>query len=259
MNYIKTRRDDNVCNICGKTVSQLSWDHVPPKGGLDLSAVEIRNYTNSFDPKSKDRRESQNGLKFRTICKPCNEMLGTSYDKCFNALMNDVKDKLINSPDNQQVINIETKPTKIIKSILGHLLATKTKDCNLIIDRITKEYLFKENAILTNDIHVYCWIYPFDCTIIRNDVVSLDPMDPRTVYYSVIKSFPLGFAVSHECELTYGFTDITGYNYNDDYKVCKIPLYLNRQYNWDYPENLRYSGVQLIAKHTNDIFVTRKK
>ena len=34
------RRRIGPCNICG-VVGPLSWDHVPPKGGIELEPVEI--------------------------------------------------------------------------------------------------------------------------------------------------------------------------------------------------------------------------
>jgi len=261
MNYAKTVRRDNICNLCENTYPSLTWDHVPPKGGLDLSAMEIRSYSNAnFNPKSSFRSISQNGLKFRTLCGKCNnEILGSKNDDCFNQLMKDVKQIIMSQLVLPSIITLKTYPTKIIKAVLGHLLASKTDFCKTKLDNITRVYLLDEEAELAKNIHVYWWIFPYDCTIIRNDVLQLNPNTGAITYYSVLKCFPLGFAVSYNCELKeLGLIEFT--KYNNSNKSCKvdIPLTTIDIKNWDYPEQLRYSGIQLVNTEANDIFASKK-
>jgi len=260
MNYVKTVRRDNICNLCKKTYPSLTWDHVPPKGGLDLSAMEIRSYSNSYsNPISSLRSISQNGLKFRTLCQKCNnEILGSNNDDCFNKLMRDVKQIITSQLVMPPITIIKTYPTKIIKAILGHLLASKTDFCNTKLDIITRGYLLDETAVLPENVHVYWWIFPYDCTIIRNDVLQLD--NGIIKYYSILKSFPLGFAVSYNCELDdYGLDELNKYKNCNINSQVNIPLNLYDIKNWDYPEHLRYSGIQLLNKEANDIFASKKK
>ena len=76
------------CNICG-TRGQLTWDHVPPKGGVDLQLVEIERATAVFTSSlGMEKPEiSQNGLKFRTLCATCNnKRLGAKFDPALNSL-----------------------------------------------------------------------------------------------------------------------------------------------------------------------------
>ena len=137
------------------------------------------------------------------------------------------------------------------------MLASKTSKCDSPIDKITREYLFDEKAILTNDIHLYYWFYPFDCTIIRHNVNQLNPFKLSNEYYSVLKSFPLGFAISYGEPLEI-LCNLTKYNTNNFQKERDIPLVISSQYPMDYPEQLRYSGVQLISDKSNDVFAIRK-
>lgn len=260
MKVVKLVRKDNCCNICKNIQdSFLSWDHVPPKGGLDLSAMDIRNYSERYyNSKSNKGAHSQNGLKFRTLCKSCNSLLGSRYDDCFNTLMKDVNHIITTKLTLPQKITIETYPTKIIKALLGHLLASKTEHCDSQLDIITRKYLFNDEAILDPDVNVYYWLYPYNCTIIQNDIIQMD-ISRNIKYYSVLKSFPLGFAISYQCELDKNkFVDLTKYNDNNVNKKNAIPLFLNREVEYDYPEDLRYSGIQLVPKESNDIIAIKK-
>lgn len=236
----------------------LSWDHVPPKGGIDLSSIEIRNYINGAKFLTKERDISQDGLKFRTICRCCNSYLGTRYDDSFNKLMIDVKRIVTTSLLLPPIITIKTNPTKIIKSVLGHILASKTSNCKTIIDNITRDYLFNDDAILSDDIKVYYWFYPYDCTIIRNDVFQFYPMLQQNIHYSLLKCFPLGFAVAHQSELNHNFYNLTSYNANDINKEVEIPLRIVNPFDWDYPERLSKNEIQLVSDDSNALIVTKK-
>ena len=86
MHYAKSKREKiSVCNLC-REVKALSWDHVPPKGGIDIGPVEMETV---FEIMTGDRdkpklSESQNGVKYRTICSDCNSLLGREYDPTIN-------------------------------------------------------------------------------------------------------------------------------------------------------------------------------
>ena len=73
-----------ICKICLSNC-KLTEDHVPPKGGIDVEEVIIKNYLDSISKereiKGKHIFISQNGVKFPTICGKCNnENLGKYYD-----------------------------------------------------------------------------------------------------------------------------------------------------------------------------------
>jgi len=78
--YAKMKRDKNhFCNIC-KSKTLLTWDHVPPQGGIDITPVEQETILERLTASKDDRQYliSQNGVKYRTICKDCNDRLGVS-------------------------------------------------------------------------------------------------------------------------------------------------------------------------------------
>jgi len=97
--YPKTKREDNVCNICLRAVDRLSWDHVPPKGSYPPSHTLIMPYPEGSDGDINNRRyaKSADGLKFQTLCKDCNSMLGSKYDKELNSFLNSIQ-SILRSP-----------------------------------------------------------------------------------------------------------------------------------------------------------------
>jgi hypothetical protein len=82
----RTKRDE--CNIC-RTVADLTWDHVPPQGSIEITPIEIHRLYAQVLPEAKFKKPliMQNGNKYRTICKACNSLLGGHYDPAINKIM----------------------------------------------------------------------------------------------------------------------------------------------------------------------------
>ncbi|MHA1170293.1 MAG: hypothetical protein ACTSRU_20900, partial [Candidatus Hodarchaeales archaeon] len=132
-----TKREEiiGICKICLQE-KELSEDHVPPQGGIVIEPIEIRN---AFDSVLKanlgrDYYISQNGVKFKTICKECNSKLGRLYDKDLNEFSIGVGRYISSSLKTPEVIRYRTKPNSIIRAILGHLLAVKSELDDLEFD-----------------------------------------------------------------------------------------------------------------------------
>ena len=85
--YLKVKREKtSYCNICGN-MDSLTWDHVPPQVGIEVTPLEQKTILQHLvsDGSNKKYHISQNGLKFRTLCKKCNnELLGKKYDPILN-------------------------------------------------------------------------------------------------------------------------------------------------------------------------------
>lgn len=257
MKYIKLKRADNVCNICKQT-KELSWDHIPPKGGIDLSDMWIQSRTQSYLTDDQPKMTvSQNGLKYRTICRDCNSGLAR-YDLAFKELLLDVKMIMKSVLILPNPIRISTYPVRIAKCILGHLLAAKTADCFNVYDEEIRTYLSNDNAKLPNNIRIFFWYYPYNCTIITTDVYELNILDQSTRFYSVLKSFPLAFAVAFDNSHMHNANELI-ININDNYdtkrEILFSPYAVN---NWDFPEKLGDNKVHLVAKDNTNILATPK-
>jgi len=113
MHFAKYKREKiSTCNICMED-KPLSWDHVPPKGGINLTSVQMQTV---FNLMAGDRgepwlRESQNGVKYRTICKQCNELLGVQYDPTINDFAIEIGRFLNSGLQLPRIVNHPVKPT----------------------------------------------------------------------------------------------------------------------------------------------------
>ena len=257
MKYIKLKRIDSICNICKQNKS-LSWDHVPPKDGIDLSDMWVQSRSKAYLTDEQPKiAVSQNGLKFRTICRDCNSLLA-KYDITFRQLLLDVKMFMNSSLIIPSPIKVTTYPVRIAKCLLGHLLASKTEFCNTMFDQQISEYLLHDNKCIPDGVRIFFWFFPYNCTIIKTDIYELDIFDSSTRFYSVIKSFPLAFAIMSDNTYIDNANELI-IGKNDDFNTEKQILFKPNVVNdWEYPEKLGDNKVHLLHKDNTGILATPK-
>jgi len=254
MYYVKTKREKvGKCNICTK-IKPLSWDHVPPKGGISLSTMEMENLFHVFTRKKETRkiRESQNGIKFRTICKECNEFFGVNYDTVVNDFSISVGRYLKTQIFLPPMLHHKTKPARLIRGILGHLLAAKAEFDDVIFDQQVRDFIFDLNAAIPENIHLFYWVYPYDCTIILRDfgMPAVRGSFKDIGFFQTLKSFPVAYLVSDQLQYEKLF-ELTKYRNCGIDEEIEIPIQLNRVEHHYWPEmvdrgNLLFGG-QAVA------------
>jgi hypothetical protein len=158
----------------------------------------------------------QRGLKFRTICRDCNSLIG-DYDRDlieFAQVFASIARSGLALP---QGAKIQIRPNSIIKSIAGHIVASITEhtlghpmldDSMLSIYEAavkefytaTREILFDHEAAIPSRWHVYYWPFPHLHTAIQPQMTifglrsySLDPDD--MTFCQILKFFSLGFLI----------------------------------------------------------------
>ena len=203
MLYVKFKRDKyDKCNIC-EAESQLTWDHVPPKGGIELAEMEMRSILQalSTDEDAKRLKITQNGVKYRTICKACNELMGQKYDPVLNKFAANVGRFLKSRLTFPPIIKIDTKPHLLIRAVLGHLLAAKIEPDNVTFDREVRSILFNDHARIPDDIHLFYWVYPYDQQVILRDVAMPAKRGDFSELgiFQVLKYFPVGYVATDLC------------------------------------------------------------
>ena len=151
-----------LCNICKKR-KHLSWDHVPPKGGIYLSAVEQETVFSHMTVAKINRKYSisQNGVKYRTICKGCNEKIGNKFDPVLNGFARSVGNILKSNLILPSTIYYKTKPNLLIRAILAHLLAVKADIDKVTMDEQIRNFIFDENASIPEEINIFYWVHPY--------------------------------------------------------------------------------------------------
>lgn len=236
MNYIKVKRNKvDICNICYKT-ENLSWDHVPPKGGIKMSPVEMETiFQKLVDPNKNNISISQNGLKYRTICKECNAMLGSRYDKVLNEFARSVGKYLTSVLRLPKIIYHKTKPVALMKGILGHLISSKIELDEVLFDKTIREILFDDKKAVPDDISIFYWIYPYYQTIVIRDFMmpSRRGSFNEFGFYQTLKYFPIAYLVSDKPKYE-GLFELTKYRSLNIDDEMEIPIQLNRieQANW---------------------------
>lgn len=258
MKYIKLKKTDSICNIC-KQNKPLTWDHIPPKGGIDLSDMWVQSLTKSIIKDDNPRMIiSQNGLKYRTLCRECNSLLG-KYDIAFKNLFLDVKMLAETSLHLPPSIKLKTYPVRIVKSLLGHILASKTYPCDSIDDNAIRKYLLDDNEKLPDNIRVFYWYYPYNCTIIKTDVHELDINTNTISNYSVLKSFPLAFAMSFDNSFLEHTNELIINSSDKDSTEKNLIFNKSIAHRWDFPEKLGDGKVHLVPQdHTNILAIPKK-
>ncbi len=252
MPYDKLKRNKiDRCNICLET-KPLSWDHVPPKSGIVLSSVEIKNIFKLLAGRQEDNFNiSQNGVKYRTICSHCNSKIGSEYDPILNDLNENVSQFLKSNFAVPRIQYFKTKPLRLIKAILSHLLSVKTIIDEVTFDKDIRKFIFSETEIIPNNINIFYWIYPYDTTIIMRDfLIPAIPGDFSSFTFShLIKYFPLAFLITEKEEFR-GLPNLTKHrncSIDDDIDI-RIDFKVINDYDW--PERVDNSNILVASAET---------
>ncbi len=254
MSYDKLKRNKiDRCNICLET-RQLSWDHVPPKNGIVLSSVEIKNIFKLLAGRPEDNFHiSQNGVKYRTICSQCNSKIGSDYDPILNDLNETVSKFLKSNLVLPRIQYFKTKPVRLIKAILSHLLSVKINIDEVTFDEAIRKFIFSETETIPDSINIFYWIYPYDTTVIMRDfLIPAIPGDFSSFTFShLIKYFPLAFLITEKEEFR-GLPNLTKYrncSINDEVDI-RIDLKAINDYDW--PERVDDSNILIASAETGN-------
>lgn len=204
MHYIKSKRDKtSICNLCRQERS-LSWDHVPPKGGIELMPVEMKNIFDSMVSNHESQRQfvSQNGMKYRTICRDCNSYLGQNYDPTLNYFARSVGLYLKTYLSLPHKVSHRVKPQRLMKALLGHLMAAKVSVENTHFDQIAREYVLDPHMKLPKEISVFYWIYPYSTSVAIRDFAMPIPRGSFQDFaiFQTLKYFPVSYLCSSSSE-----------------------------------------------------------
>jgi hypothetical protein len=265
MYYKKTKREKvGRCNICLKT-KKLTWDHVPPKGCSNYKRVEISSFFEKLAGRNNNDSLliSQNGLKYRTICKDCNSLLGDKYDDELNKLVNTIIKYISSNLILPPMIKLKVIPLPIIKSVVGHILAAKKQLDEVKYDNTLRDFVLDENATIPDKVNLFYWIYPFENTIVMRDFMM--PAERggdfgNCVFFQLLKFFPIAFLIT-EIDRYQELPSLTKPFGKIDMKTeIEIPIYLNRKTDRFWPEEVDNNNIVFASKETgNSVFVETKK
>lgn len=191
-----------ICNICGNS-DTLTEDHVPPKGSIRVKQVEMFHIVDILgveNPPKKKGRKLQDGVKFRTLCPFCNnKRLGLEYDPALNHFSNIVSSYLKTSITLPERLSVNIKPNRVIRAVLGHLLAVSLNCHDLgTMTMAAREYFLKSVAHFPSGMKIYYWIYPYNKQVLVRDGLLFFCFSKKIIRFWLMKYFPLGFIVTWE-------------------------------------------------------------
>lgn len=200
-NYYQKKKKNriDICNICGM-LGHLTWEHVPPKSCGNSDSVVV-NRIFKID-KSKEKLDSQNGIKYRTICDNCNNnILGSKADVAFNKFYEQVKNfiQIAKSVNDKFVINVNL--IQVLKCLFGKLLAIDSDYFTDAVSMSMRKFILENK--LDNNLHVYFWIYPYKTTIQTRTHVTKQVVGNKYStdgIISLLYFYPLAFIVSNQKE-----------------------------------------------------------
>lgn len=188
-----------VCNICGQ-MAKLTEDHIPPKGVPRVGQAYLSNLVDSLgaEKAGKGPRLFQNGVKYRSICRICNnDLLGAAYDPhliSFCMAVDAAFRTRLHLPQ-----DFEVHQNRLFRSVLGHLLAHGVGLHRTGPFPSSKtDYFLDQTMSFPSDLKLYCWVYPYQRQVMCRWMASIFDMryhrDP--FIFSIAKFFPVAWLCS---------------------------------------------------------------
>lgn len=257
--YAKSKRDrTGKCNICLQ-LSVLTWDHVPPKGGIELQPLEVESIAGILAKNENMHFKTvmREGVRYRTICKKCNEqLLGQTLDPVMNDFHLTVGRFLKSQLYFPEQVKIRTKPILLIKAVIGHLLASKVDLDQSPFDNRLREAFLEDH--ISKEINVFYWAFPYNQQRVVRDFAkgTIFGNTPNVFMLNLIKYFPIAYLVTdaQSCDDLYNLCLYKDLNSQDE---IELPIRLNKMKPIDYPEAPGDYDVTLLSNSGIDSIVGR--
>jgi hypothetical protein len=180
------------CTIC-KENRELTYDHIPPASAGNVNPVTLISAMSAISgrPREDSPLISQNGYKIRSICSSCNSSLGREYDPTIGELCAAITSYLESRLSLPDQATFDTKPARLLRGILGHLLAAKLSPDTCVVDQQIREFLSDETRPLASDLHLYYWLYPYSQIFVLRDFGTVfETGSGRKAGFSSVMKFP---------------------------------------------------------------------
>jgi hypothetical protein len=146
-----------------------------------------------------------------------------------------------------EAILVPVKVQRLLKGVLGHLVAAMEDDNLSDFDRAAAPYVLAPEAPLPDSLHVFYWPHPWD-----NIVVSRDFWRPRNYLklqsdiacFSTLKYYPIAFLVGEHPEYA-ALPSFDAFRTAGVDEVIQLPIDLTLKINHNWPE---FDSFTILAK-----------
>ncbi len=237
IHYIKEKRGKtDYCNICGQH-SDLTWDHIPPKGITHGDAVIANTAFGKLPAPTEHMKRFQSGIKFRSLCSKCNNEILGENDKVYQQFIEDIERQL-SSPVLLEKIVVPVKINRLCRAMIGHALAAKNSfEADVVPDQQMRRYVLNSSMKLTRN-RLYTWLYPYKAIVIARDFVTRgfqQNTHPTEMISAVIASYPLAYMITDENN-DCGVDNLGMYTTENIEDEVDVVLHLETQYIKDFDE-----------------------
>ena len=141
-------------------------------------------------------RQSQNGLKFRTICGSCNSLLGVEYDPTVTEFVTAVSRCLTARIELPPSIEVGIKVQRLMKGVVGHLLAAEVDHRSSFFLPWASDYVLNPATPLPEPINIFFWLHDGPGYLAVTDLIKYSLRRGSTHILHALKFPPLGFLIT---------------------------------------------------------------
>ena len=213
----------------------MTGDHVPPKGCGNDKPMQVRRLLLGVDGKLRaDVAKGRRGVEFFTLCAKCNNArVGGNNDEALADLFTSARAA---RRSGRWQYKATLRPGAILRSILGHMVAVKTKLDGVHTDRDIRRFLVSGKP-LSPSIGVYVWHYGRNDIVIARDFTVLDLIHGEASgILSVIKFGPLALCVAKDGPDLFEHTSFHQYATTAVDERIEVTLDFTQSIALDYPE-----------------------
>jgi hypothetical protein len=249
---------NNFCNICEQNVHKLTEDHVPPECCLLDPHVQLEPFEHRLQAKSPVLPISQSGIRYRTICGPCNSFLGREYDKALKQMCRAVAARLGSVISVAPQWSIWCRPDRVIRALMGHFLAASTDDAQAVPDTQMRPAVRDPTAPLPDERRVFYWLHPWPEVCVTRGIGMpgvRGRFGPPGVF-DIIKFPPLGFLMT-ELDSYEGLPrlDLMARGRGD--REVEVRFHNRLVHEWDWPERVGDDNLVMFGRSVEDGVVAR--
>lgn len=214
------------CAICQK-YSDLSFDHVPPKCMGNNQRVDAVGYMTALSTgwDQTNPRRFKKGLGFYSLCRDCNNRLGTQEDLEL-AKLYQYTNLLMRLPFYPGPRSITLKPNQLYRGLLAHLLAANDSGFPDPFDDEAREILNGTVPCNQTKWNLYYWPYfASEIFLLRSAFLGVTNANMDLHWIFMLKIAPWAFLFSKDDFLN--LPNVRAFLTNDDQQQVAIPIDLS--------------------------------